>query len=218
MRLQHHFFTSEAVTEGHLDKVCDQISDAILDAPLREEPFSRCVCETTCEPGHVHIMGEITTKAKVDYAGIARDVIRRIGYTKSEYGFDADTVSITSSLHEQLPDIAMGVDESFETKSGDKQELGAGDGGIRRRQVCARGYVRHGQGVRRCDCGATDGYCEAYAFFDHCKAQSQKTAVRGHRRRLMATKKAFHCSRFVDTQKEKSRKILNLQDFRDGLK
>ena len=130
MRLQHHFFTSESVTEGHPDKVCDQISDAILDALLREDPFSRCACETTCEPGHVHIMGEITTKAKVDYAGIARDVIRRIGYTKSEYGFNADTVSITVSLHEQSPDIAMGVDESFETKSGDEQELGAGDQGM----------------------------------------------------------------------------------------
>ena len=130
MRLQHHFFTSESVTEGHPDKVCDQISDAILDALLREDPFSRCACETTCEPGHVHIMGEITTKAKVDYEGIARDVIRRIGYTKSEYGFDADTVSITVSLHEQSPDIAMGVDESFETKSGDEQELGAGDQGM----------------------------------------------------------------------------------------
>ena len=130
MRLQHHFFTSESVTEGHPDKVCDQISDAILDALLKEDPFSRCACETTCEPGHVHIMGEITTKAKVDYAGIARDVIRRIGYTKSEYGFNADTVSITVSLHEQSPDIAMGVDESFETKSGDEQELGAGDQGM----------------------------------------------------------------------------------------
>ena len=130
MRLQHHFFTSESVAEGHPDKVCDQISDAILDALLREDPFSRCACETTCEPGHVHIMGEITTKAKVDYAGIARDVIRRIGYTRSEYGFDADTVSITVSLHEQSPDIAMGVNESFETKSGDEQELGAGDQGM----------------------------------------------------------------------------------------
>ena len=130
MRLLHHFFTSESVTEGHPDKVCDQISDAILDALLREDPFSRCACETTCEPGHVHIMGEITTKANVDYAGVARDVIRRIGYTKSEYGFDADTVSITVSLHEQSPDIAMGVNESFETKSGDEQELGAGDQGM----------------------------------------------------------------------------------------
>ena len=130
MRLQHHFFTSESVTEGHPDKVCDQISDAILDALLEQDPSSRCACETTCEPGHVHIMGEITTKAQVDYAGIARDVIRRIGYTKSEYGFNADTVSITVSLHEQSPDIAMGVDESFETKSGDEQELGAGDQGM----------------------------------------------------------------------------------------
>ena len=113
MKCKHHFFTSESVTEGHPDKVCDQISDAILDALLREDSASRCACETTCEPGHVHIMGEITTNAKVDYAGIARDVIRRIGYTKSEYGFNADTVSITVSLHEQSPDIAMGVDASI---------------------------------------------------------------------------------------------------------
>ena len=130
MKQNHHFFTSESVTEGHPDKVCDQISDAILDALLREDPMSRCACETTCEPGHVHIMGEITTNAKVDYEAIARGVIRRIGYTKREYGFDADTAKITVSLHEQSPDIAMGVNESYETKSGEEQELGAGDQGM----------------------------------------------------------------------------------------
>lgn len=130
MRQQGRFFTSESVTEGHPDKVCDQISDAILDAILIEDPLSRCACETICELGHVHIMGEITTKAAVDYAGIARDVIRRIGYTRSGCGFCADTISITVSVHQQSPDIAMGVDESLEAKSGNIPELGAGDQGM----------------------------------------------------------------------------------------
>ena len=92
------YFTSESVTKGHPDKVCDQISDAILDSLLKEDPYSRSACEVTVEPGRVHIMGEITTKANVDYIAVARNVIKKIGYTKAEYGFD-DKAEITCSLH-----------------------------------------------------------------------------------------------------------------------
>ena len=118
-------FTSESVTKGHPDKVCDQIADAILDELLRQDPYSRSACEVTAEPGAVHIMGEITTKAKVDYAEVARRTIREIGYTKEEYGFD-DSASITVSLHEQSGDIAQGVDSSY----ADSSTLGAGDQGM----------------------------------------------------------------------------------------
>lgn len=117
-----YFFTSESVTEGHPDKVCDQISDAILDELLRGDPMSRCACEVTAEPGAVHIMGEITTKASVDYIAVARRVIHDIGYTKPEYGFDSESCRISCSLHEQSPDIAMGVDNGL--------DLGAGDQGM----------------------------------------------------------------------------------------
>lgn len=125
-------FTSESVTEGHPDKVCDQISDGILDALLTEDPQSRCACETTAEPGTVRVMGEITTRAKVDYVGIARDVIRDIGYTRPEYGLDADTCSITCSIHTQSADIALGVDRALEAKETalDDSRLGAGDQGM----------------------------------------------------------------------------------------
>ena len=121
----NRFFTSESVTKGHPDKVCDQISDGILDALLKQDPNSRCACETIAEAGAVHIMGEITTKATVDYIQIARDVIKSIGYTKEEYGFTQDC-KITCSLHEQSPDIAMGVNNSYE----DKDDIGAGDQGM----------------------------------------------------------------------------------------
>ena len=107
-------FTSESVTEGHPDKICDQISDGILDALLAIDPNSRCACETTAEPGAVHIMGEITTAATVNYIEIARRIIREIGYTKPEYGFDADTCEISCSLHTQSADIAQGVDMALE--------------------------------------------------------------------------------------------------------
>lgn len=120
-----YYFTSESVTKGHPDKVCDQISDAILDALLKEDPTSRCACETTCESGAVHIMGEITTKAHVDYISVARRVIKDIGYTKAEYGFD-ENANITCSLHEQSSDIAMGVNNAYE----DSETLGAGDQGM----------------------------------------------------------------------------------------
>lgn len=118
-------FTSESITNGHPDKVCDQIADGILDALLRSDPLSRSACEVTAEPGAVHIMGEITTKADVDYKAIARSVIRSIGYTKSEYGFD-DSADITCTIHQQSGDIAMGVDSAFE----DKATIGAGDQGM----------------------------------------------------------------------------------------
>jgi len=118
-------FTSESITEGHPDKVCDQISDRVLDALLEQTPMSRCACEVTAEPGAVHIMGEITTTAEVDYEKCAREVIRRIGYTKDEYGF-TDKCRISCSLHKQSPDIAMGVNNAMD----DEKELGAGDQGM----------------------------------------------------------------------------------------
>lgn len=118
-------FTSEAVAIGHPDKICDQIADAILDELLRQDPFSRCACEVTAEPQGLHIMGEITADADVDYEGIARNVLRDIGYIRPEYGFD-DSVRIDVSIHEQSPDIAMGVD----SPSGDGSSAGAGDQGM----------------------------------------------------------------------------------------
>ena len=108
--MSRRFFTSESVTEGHPDKICDQISDNILDALISEDPASRVACEVTVATGQVLIMGEVTTKAKIDYAEIARNVIKNIGYTSSEMGFDADTCSVLNCLHSQSPDIAMGVD------------------------------------------------------------------------------------------------------------
>ncbi len=123
------YFTSESVTEGHPDKVCDQISDKILDSLLSVDPYSRCACEVTAEPGAVHIMGEITTKANIDYAECAREVIRNIGYTDDKLGF-TDKCNITCSLHQQSPDIALGVDKSMEGKENNTDDIGAGDQGM----------------------------------------------------------------------------------------
>ena len=126
-------FTSESVTEGHPDKICDQISDAILDAILEKDPGARVACETTCSTGLVHIMGEITTDCYVDIPGVARQVIREIGYNRAKYGFDCDTCGILVSLDEQSSDIAMGVDEALEAKEGEKDKfdtIGAGDQGM----------------------------------------------------------------------------------------
>ena len=125
-------FTSESVTEGHPDKVCDKISDAVLDALLAQDPMSRVACETFCTTGIVTIMGEITTKASVDYQTIARNTVREIGYSDGSLGFDCDSCAVLTSIHEQSPDIALGVDKSLEAKEGDTSELdtGAGDQGL----------------------------------------------------------------------------------------
>ena len=131
--MAHYLFTSESVTEGHPDKVCDQISDAILDAMLEQDPMSRVACETCTTTGLVMIMGEITTNAYVDIQKVARDTIRKIGYTDAEYGFSADSCAVMTVLDEQSTDIAMGVDKSLEAKNGeDKGDLdtGAGDQGM----------------------------------------------------------------------------------------
>ena len=114
--MKRHIFTSESVTEGHPDKICDTISDAILDACIAQDPMSRVACETTACTGFVLICGEITTKAVVDYTKIARDAIREIGYTDSSMGFDADTCSVLVALDKQSPDIAMGVDKALEVR------------------------------------------------------------------------------------------------------
>ena len=132
--MAHYLFTSESVTEGHPDKVCDQISDAILDAMLEQDPMSRVACETCTTTGLVMIMGEITTNAYVDIQKVARDTIRKIGYTDAEYGFSADSCAVMTVLDEQSTDIAMGVDKSLEAKNGeDKDDLdtGAGDQGMK---------------------------------------------------------------------------------------
>ena len=125
------FFTSESVTEGHPDKICDQISDAILDAMLAQDPYSRVACETFCTTGLVTVMGEITTKADVDFTKIVRQTIREIGYDRAKYGFDADTCGVITAIHEQSEDIALGVDNSQETKNGESEnDHGAGDQGL----------------------------------------------------------------------------------------
>lgn len=126
-------FTSESVTEGHPDKLCDCISDAVLDEMLRQDCQSRVACETTATTGIITIMGEITSDAYVDLQNLVREVVNDIGYNKSEYGFDANTCAVVNLIHEQSPDIAMGVDSSLELKNGefdDGFETGAGDQGI----------------------------------------------------------------------------------------
>ncbi|MBR3845319.1 MAG: methionine adenosyltransferase [Clostridia bacterium] len=126
-------FTSESVTEGHPDKICDKISDAVLDALLAQDPYSRVACETCCTTGLVMIMGEITTKAVIDYPTIVRETVREIGYDRAKYGFDCDSCAVLSSVHEQSPDIALGVDKSLEAKNGeivDQYDTGAGDQGL----------------------------------------------------------------------------------------
>ena len=125
-------FTSESVTEGHPDKICDQISDAVLDAILEKDPTARVACETTVTTGLVSIMGEITTNCYVDIPKIARDVIREIGYDRAKYGFDCDTCAVMTSLDEQSSDIAMGVDKALESKEDIDADLtgGAGDQGM----------------------------------------------------------------------------------------
>ena len=132
-KLNKKLFTSESVTEGHPDKICDKISDAILDEMLRQDPMSRVACETFCTTGMVCVMGEVTTKAVVDIQTIVRETVRKIGYDRAKYGFDCDSCAVMTSLHAQSPDIAMGVDCSLEAKNGDDtdgKDTGAGDQGL----------------------------------------------------------------------------------------
>ena len=129
---RHYLFTSESVTEGHPDKICDQISDAVLDAILAQDPQGRVACETTACTGLIHVMGEITTSCYVDIDKIAREVVRDIGYDRGKYGFDCDTCGVITSIDEQSADIALGVDKSLENKNNEESELnhGAGDQGM----------------------------------------------------------------------------------------
>ena len=133
LSIMRKLFTSESVTEGHPDKICDQISDAILDNILAKDPNARVACETTVTTGMVLVMGEISTKCYVDIPKVVRDTIREIGYDRAKYGFDCDTCSVLSSIDEQSSDIAMGVDEALESKQGNKDDVeavGAGDQGM----------------------------------------------------------------------------------------
>ncbi|MBR3069393.1 MAG: methionine adenosyltransferase, partial [Lachnospiraceae bacterium] len=127
-------FTSESVTEGHPDKICDQISDAILDAIMAEDPYGRVACETTTTTGYAMVMGEISTKCYVDVPNVVRGVIRDIGYDRGEYGFDCNTCAVLSAIDEQSGDIAMGVDKALEYKEGtlsdEIEQVGAGDQGM----------------------------------------------------------------------------------------
>ena len=133
--MEKRLFTSESVTEGHPDKICDQISDAILDAMYEQDPYSRVACETLTNTGFIMVMGEVTTKANVDIPQIVRDTVVQIGYDSSEKGFDGHTCAVMVALDKQSPDIAMGVDKAFEAKNGENDDaaieaIGAGDQGM----------------------------------------------------------------------------------------
>ena len=131
--IQHRIFTSESVTEGHPDKICDQISDAVLDAILEQDPTARVACETVATTGMVMVMGEITTGCYVDIPAVVRNTVKEIGYDKPEYGFDYKSCAVLTTIDEQSPDIALGVDKSYEAKSGesdDDADTGAGDQGM----------------------------------------------------------------------------------------
>ncbi|SNU06894.1 methionine adenosyltransferase [Lachnospiraceae bacterium] len=133
--MERRFFTSESVTEGHPDKICDQISDAVLDELIRQDPNSRVACETTCTTGLVMVMGEITTEAYVDIQRIARETIREIGYDRAKYGFDCDTCGVITAIDEQSADIAMGVNRALEARENQMSDeeieaIGAGDQGL----------------------------------------------------------------------------------------
>ncbi len=126
-------FTSESVTEGHPDKICDRVSDAILDEILKKDPNARVACETTCTTGIISVMGEITTNCYIDFPKVAREVVLEIGYDRAKYGFDGNTCAVITSIDEQSPDIAMGVNEGLENKTGENDEgnsTGAGDQGM----------------------------------------------------------------------------------------
>ncbi len=133
-KMNRRLFTSESVTEGHPDKICDQISDAILDEILKNDPTARVACETTCTTGIISIMGEITTKCYVDFPKIARDVVLDIGYDRAKYGFDGTTCAVVTAIDEQSPDIAQGVNSGYENReqgeNDDENSTGAGDQGM----------------------------------------------------------------------------------------
>ena len=130
--MARRLFTSESVTEGHPDKICDQISDAVLDAIYAQDPMGRVACETTVTTGLICVMGEITTSAQIDIPAIARQTVREIGYDRAKYGFDCDSCGVITTIDKQSTDIAMGVDKSFEAKASGEEELdnGAGDQGM----------------------------------------------------------------------------------------
>lgn len=161
--MEKRLFTSESVTEGHPDKVCDAISDAILDACMAEDPMSRVACETASCTGFVLVTGEITTKAKLDIPAIVRQTVNEIGYNDAKTGFDGNTCAVMVALDQQSPDIAMGVDKALEAKEGGlKDELDTG----------AR---RSGYDVRLCDKRDTG----AYAVSDFPRTQAGITADQG---------------------------------------
>ncbi len=128
--MKDFFFTSESVTEGHPDKLCDQVSDAVLDAILAKDPQARVACEVSAATGLLLVMGEVTTDCYVDVQSVARETVRRIGYTDSRHGFGADSIAVLVALNGQSPDIALGVDRSLEAKSGETAGFGAGDQGM----------------------------------------------------------------------------------------
>ena len=133
--MERLLFTSESVTEGHPDKMCDQISDAILDALLEQDPMSRVACETCTTTGYVMVMGEITSNAHIDFQQVVRDTVREIGYDRAKYGFDADTCAVVTAIDKQSTDIAMGVDKALEAKENNMSDeeidaIGAGDQGM----------------------------------------------------------------------------------------
>ncbi len=133
MEKKRRLFTSESVTEGHPDKICDMISDAVLDNLLAQDPMSRVACEVSCTTGLIVVMGEVTTNGYADLQTIARETVREIGYDRAKYGFDCDSCAVISSLHGQSPDIALGVDKALEAKNGeivDEYDTGAGDQGL----------------------------------------------------------------------------------------
>ncbi|MBQ1195213.1 MAG: methionine adenosyltransferase [Clostridia bacterium] len=133
MEKNRRLFTSESVTEGHPDKICDMISDAVLDNLLAQDPMSRVACEVCCTTGLIVVMGEVTTNGYADLQTIARETVRKIGYDRTKYGFDCDSCAVISSLHGQSPDIALGVDKALEAKNGeiaDQYDTGAGDQGL----------------------------------------------------------------------------------------
>ena len=160
-------FTSESVTEGHPDKLADQVSDAVLDALIKDDPYSRVAVETFAITGQIHIAGEVTTRTYVDIPRLAREVVREVGYTRSAIGFDAETCGVSVSIDEQSPDIALGVDRSQEARAGDDDEF------ERHRCWRSRDDVR----VR------VPRYRRADAAADRAGAQSNATSGRGAQER-----------------------------------